>query len=282
MKQSSPAVGNHSTDLGLFVDGDALTTGHDTGIKISAQVGILVGQVFFGFLADRVGRKRIYGVELIIIIVATVGQTLAGQDLAVNIFGVLIFWRFILGIGIGGDYPVSAIIASEFANTKDRGRIMASVFAAQAWGQLTAALVSLVVVRAFKGSLINLPGSAHEAQKAIDTMWRIVIGVGAVPAAIALGFRLTIPETPRYAKDVERNFGQAREDVNRLIEDGRFDLNLETIMQRLEAPQPSWKDFFVYFRKPSNAKVLFGTAYSWFAICFCGHGLVLISRTGSQ
>ena len=61
-----------------------------------------------------------YGIALIIIIVATLGQTLAGQDLSVNIFGVLIFWRFILGVGIGGDHSVTTIIASEFANKEAR------------------------------------------------------------------------------------------------------------------------------------------------------------------
>jgi len=41
----------------------------------------------------------------------------------------LIMWRLFLGIGIGGDYPLSAIITSEFANTRNRGGLMAAVFA---------------------------------------------------------------------------------------------------------------------------------------------------------
>ena len=43
-----------------------------------------------------------------------------------------------MGVGIGGDYPLSAIIASEFAATKIRGRLMTVVFACQGWGQLSA------------------------------------------------------------------------------------------------------------------------------------------------
>lgn len=69
-----------------------------------------------------------------IIIVATFAQALSGQGPAVHIIGVLIVWRFIMGIGIGGDYPLSAVISSEFASTRSRGRLMTAVFASQGWG----------------------------------------------------------------------------------------------------------------------------------------------------
>ena len=75
------------------------------------------------------------GVELILIIVATFGQAVSGSGHAVNIIGVLVVWRFIMGVGIGGDYPLSAVISSEFASTHIRGRMMTAVFANQGWGQ---------------------------------------------------------------------------------------------------------------------------------------------------
>ena len=49
-----------------------------------------------------------YGIELMIMIVATIGSSLAADAFAANICASLIFWRVILGIGIGGDYPMSA------------------------------------------------------------------------------------------------------------------------------------------------------------------------------
>lgn len=70
-----------------------------------------------------------------LIIIATFGQALSGQGHAVGIIGVLVVWRFIMGIGIGGDYPLSAVISSEFASTHIRGRMMTAVFANQGWGQ---------------------------------------------------------------------------------------------------------------------------------------------------
>ena len=77
------------------------------------------------------------GVELMLIIVATFGQAVSGQAHAVNIIGVLVVWRFIMGVGIGGDYPLSAVISSEFASTATRGRLMTAVFANQGWGQFS-------------------------------------------------------------------------------------------------------------------------------------------------
>jgi MFS transporter, PHS family, inorganic phosphate transporter len=74
------------------------------------------------------------GIELMIIITSTFAQAIAGSGPAVNIVGVLTCLRFIMGVGIGGDYPLSAVIASEFAATRSRGRLMTAVFASQGWG----------------------------------------------------------------------------------------------------------------------------------------------------
>lgn len=93
--------------------GGKLPTNSDTAVKAATSGGTVVGQVFFGWLADRIGRKRIYGVELMIIIAGTIGQSLSAQGPSVNIIGLLVFWRVIMGIGIGGDYPLSSIITSE-------------------------------------------------------------------------------------------------------------------------------------------------------------------------
>lgn len=88
--------------------------------------GTVIGQLGFGALADIVGRKKMYGVELMVIIFATLAQVLSSNSPALSIVGVLIFWRVLMGIGIGGDYPLSSIITSEFATTKWRGAMMVS------------------------------------------------------------------------------------------------------------------------------------------------------------
>lgn len=90
-----------------------ITSSADTAIKVSTSAGTVVGQVGFGILADIVGRKKMYGLELILIIFATVAQALSSDSRAISITGIIIFWRVLMGIGIGGDYPLSSIITSE-------------------------------------------------------------------------------------------------------------------------------------------------------------------------
>jgi PHS family inorganic phosphate transporter-like MFS transporter len=85
----------------------------DTAIKVATSGGTVLGQLGFGWLADVVGRKRMYGLELILIIFATLAQSLSSASQATSVVGVIIFWRVLMGIGIGGDYPLSSIITSE-------------------------------------------------------------------------------------------------------------------------------------------------------------------------
>jgi len=94
-------------------DKGKIPTNSDTAIKVATSGGTVIGQVGFGWLADLVGRKRMYGLELMIIIFATLAQSLSSPSPAISVVGLIIFWRVIMGIGIGGDYPLSAIITSE-------------------------------------------------------------------------------------------------------------------------------------------------------------------------
>lgn len=86
----------------------------DTAIKVATSVGTVIGQLGFGWAADQVGRKKIYGLELIIMIFATLAQSLSSSSASMSLTGLLVFWRLIMGIGIGGDYPLSSIITSEY------------------------------------------------------------------------------------------------------------------------------------------------------------------------
>jgi len=257
----------------------------DTAIKVSTSGGTVIGQLAFGWLADVVGRKKMYGLELLIIIVATLAQSLTSESYSTHIVGLLIFWRVIMGIGIGGDYPLSSIITSEFATTKWRGAMMGSVFAMQGIGQLAAALVALIVTVAFKSQThpAAKPSACNDAcRTAVDRMWRIVIGFGAVPACIALYYRLTIPETPRYTFDVARDVEKGRSDAGAYLA-GQASGEIDEIrrveeMQRsaeLDVPKASWKDFWGVFLQWRYGKILLGTAGSWFLLDVAFYGLGL-------
>lgn len=269
------AINIASTMLGqVYGAGGKLNPNQDLGVKVASPVGTLVGQLLFGWLADVVGRKRMYGVELCIIIVATMAQALSGSGPAVSIIGVIIVWRFIMGVGIGGDYPLSAVISSEFAATRTRGRLMTAVFAAQGFGNFAAALIALIVVAGYKNAILNDPvGTPNH----VDFCWRLLIGLGCIPGAIALYFRLTIPETPRFTMDIERNVKQATQDVDTFLTSGTYVVDPDAVVQRVQAPKASRSDFVRYFSEWKNFKILFGAAYSWFALDVAFYGLGLNS-----
>ena len=87
-----------------------------------------LGAFVFGRFADVAGRKRVYWMVAAIMVVAALGSALSPS------FWVLIVFRFVLGFGVGGDYPVSAVMMSEYANRKDRGKLVGMVFGTQALG----------------------------------------------------------------------------------------------------------------------------------------------------
>ncbi|RGP79028.1 phosphate permease [Fusarium longipes] len=267
-----------------------LPTSSDNAIKLSTSAGTVIGQLGFGMLADIVGRKRMYGLELIVIIFATLAQALTAGSPSTSLVGLIIFWRVIMGVGIGGDYPLSSIITSEFATTKWRGAMMAAVFAMQGIGQLVAALVMMFLTLGFKSSLegaADTKSCTGDCQVAVDKMWRTLVGFGAVPACIALYYRLTIPETPRYTFDVARDVEQADEDVKAYMNgkrEGNTDevsraQNLQSAKTNLEVPKASWRDFFRHYSKWKNASLLLGTAGSWFCLDVAFYGLSLNNGT---
>lgn len=124
-------------------------------LTAATLVGTFIGQLGFGVFADVFGRKSMYGLELLIIIVSTVGITMSspGAFGSMDLLGWLISWRVLLGVGIGGDYPLSAVITSEFAPTASRSRMLATVFFMQPVGYLIATLVSMIALAGYKSHL---------------------------------------------------------------------------------------------------------------------------------
>ena len=123
--------------------------------------------------------------------------------------------------------------------------------------------MALAVVAAFKNSIIN---DDFAVLKHVDYCWRLLIGLGCVPGVIALYFRLTIPETPRFTMDIERNVRQATQDIDNVLATGTFYVDPDAAVQRVHAPKASRQDFINYFSKWENGGLLFSCAYSWFAL----------------
>ena len=90
-------------------------SGHETVINSVTLVGSVFGQIILGFMADRYGRRKLYGWELVLLMLGSLGVAFAaeGYNKSMNIRSLLIFWRLVVGIGIGAEYPTTAVIASE-------------------------------------------------------------------------------------------------------------------------------------------------------------------------
>src|SRR6201996_3386349 len=136
-----------------------------------------LGALVFGRLADHIGRTRVYWMSAALMVIAAIGSALSPS------LTVLVAFRFLLGFGVGGDYPVSAVLMSEYADHRNRGRMVALVFSAQAVGLVVGPLLALAL----------LGGGAGP-----DATWRILLGVGAIPAAAAVWLRRKMPEPPRF------------------------------------------------------------------------------------
>ena len=219
-----------------------------------------LGAFVFGRIADRAGRKVVYWLVAAIMIVGALGSALSPS------FWVLIGFRFVLGFGVGGDYPVSAVMMSEYANRKDRGKLVGMVFGTQALGLIIGPLIALALL-----------GSGASD----DVAWRVLLALGAVPAAAVIYLRTRMPESPRYQAQVE---GRAQQAANRMS-----DLTGGTISgsdARTAQPEMGLRAFL------SNRRwlvMLAGTAGCWFLLDYAYYGntistpqiLSLISPTAS-
>jgi MFS family permease len=146
-------------------------------LSSAALLTSALGAVAFGRVADRLGRRRIYGWEVVILAAGAVASACSP-----NVWWLLGF-RAILGVGIGGDYPVSATIMSEYASRSNRGRMVALVFAMQGAGLVFGPALAI-------GLLAT--GMSH------DLVWRVLLAFGAVPGLAVFYLRRRIAETPRF------------------------------------------------------------------------------------
>lgn len=147
-------------------------------LSSTALIAAAVGSVMFGRIADRFGRKFVYGYELLILAAGAIASAFSP-----NVAWLLIF-RFILGLGIGGDYPVSSTLMSEYSNRRDRGKLITMVFSTQALGLIVGPLLVLILL---------------VSGVSLDLTWRILLGVGAIPALATFYLRRNIAESPRFA-----------------------------------------------------------------------------------
>ncbi|GMN44467.1 hypothetical protein TIFTF001_013656 [Ficus carica] len=233
-----------------------------------ALVGTLSGQLFFGWLGDKLGRKRVYGVTLIMMVISAICSGLSFGSSPHAVMGTLCFFRFWLGFGIGGDYPLSATIMSEYANKKTRGAFIAAVFAMQGVGIIFAGLVSMTVSKIFlvndhnpvyKGNEFN---NVLSTQPHADYMWRIVLMFGALPAILTYYWRMKMPETGRYTALIMGNADQAAKDMGQVL-DIEIDPDQDKLSQFKAANKYTLLTHEFWKR---HGQHLLGTTTTWFLL----------------
>jgi MFS transporter, PHS family, inorganic phosphate transporter len=224
-----------------------LSTTETSWVTGAAILGAFVGAFAFGRIADVLGRKTVYITVAVIMVIGAVASAFAPS------LGFLIVARFVLGLGIGGDYPVSAVMMSEFSNRRDRGRLVGLVFSMQAVGLIVGPLVGLVLLKS--GLSSNLT-------------WRFMLGLGALPAAAVIYFRSKMPESPRFQARVKGRSEQAAADLQRFSA-GAIDTASST---SADTRLMGLREFLA---NPRMLLLMLGTAGSWFLFDYAYYGNTL-------
>ena len=178
-------------------------------------LGMLIGAVGFGRLADRIGRRRV-------LIVTVACDAIFGMlSIFAPSFGVLLFLRFLTGAAVGGTLPVDYAMMSEFLPARSRGRWLVMLEGFWAVGTL------IVAVAAWLVALAELTDA-----------WRYIFAVTAIPAVLGLGLRFLVPESPLYLLRAGKA-AEAKAIVNRMLVANRHPQLETTVSIALPAASPS-------------------------------------------
>ena len=222
-------------------------------------LGALFGALGGGYVTDRLGRFKTFIIDLICLVVAALGTALAPN------LGWLLFFRFLLGVGVGMDFPVALSFIAEFTNSRTKGRF---VNLWQAMWYIAAATTGIIALPIF----FSIGDS--------ENLWRWAVGFGAVPALIILILRLIyLDESPmwaahnlglREASDIlEKNYdvrvtvsepdettaAPERAKLGSIFQKG---LRARTILSSIIASTQSMEYFAVGFYLPSITALIFG------------------------
>lgn len=231
-----------------------------SAMVVTALLGTVIGQLVFGRLGDLIGRRKVYGFALMIMVLSSFG---CGHSICTSRTCVLLslgFFRVLLGIGIGGDYPLSATIMSEFANRKTRGAFIAGVFSMQGFGILASSTVTMIVC-----SIFNRANGGSNNPHGADLAWRIILMIGAIPAGLTYYWRMMMPETARYTALVERNLPQAARDMEKVLDISASQIAEELFTYSQNSPPSSYSLFSKTFIH-SHGLDLFACSISWFLV----------------
>ncbi|WP_411255083.1 MFS transporter [Neobacillus niacini] len=136
------------------------------------SIGMAVGALIFGLMADRIGRKNVFIITLLLF---SIGSGISAFATSITLFLIL---RFFIGMGLGGELPVASTLVSESVPAEKRGRIVVLLESFWAAGWLIAAVISYFIIPKFG--------------------WSTALLISATPALYALYLRVGLPDSPRF------------------------------------------------------------------------------------
>lgn len=136
------------------------------------SIGMAVGALIFGLMADRIGRKNVF---IITLLMFSIGSGISAFATSITLFLIL---RFFIGMGLGGELPVASTLVSESVPAEKRGQIVVLLESFWAAGWLVAAVISYFIIPKFG--------------------WSTALLISATPALYALYLRIGLPDSPRF------------------------------------------------------------------------------------
>ena len=218
--------------LAFFVKDWHLTFGQSGAILFSSGIAAIPGAIFFGWLGDKIGRRKVFMMMILTLSLATSVMALAPENGWIFIASM----RFIVGLGVGGLGAVDLPLLQEFVPASKRGWVSGLSIGLLPLGPLLAALLS-----ASLGAIIG---------------WRGLFAIGLVPAAFAFVIRLWVPESPRWL------FSRGRYEEARRSLAWALKVDPDTIQLPASLPKPSRVSWLELFKYPRSIAVAIMTGLS--------------------
>ncbi|WP_419957832.1 MFS transporter [Psychrobacillus psychrotolerans] len=138
------------------------------------SIGMAVGALVFGVFADKVGRKKIFMITLLLFSIAS------GLSALTTTLAAFLILRFFVGMGLGGELPVASTLVSESVEAKERGKVVVLLESFWAAGWIISAIIAYFIIPEYG--------------------WRIALIITALPAFYAIYLRLKLPDSPKYTE----------------------------------------------------------------------------------
>jgi MFS family permease len=150
-------------------------------IGAAAVIGAIGGALTLGRLADVFGRRLLFVVDLAIFAVSSLLSAISWSVTS------LITFRFLVGVGVGADYPIAAAYLAEFMPAQTRGRMLVAAFSFQAFGMLAGAGTGIAILLTHQGS----------------GAWRWMLAAGLIPTLALVVARSGVPESEHWNQHAE-------------------------------------------------------------------------------